>query len=87
MYPYTLRAVFDALFGVTVLTRAIHFIQWTETKQTIYLVVVVAWIILTTVVGKEFIVIHSSWSPLSDLNRRPAAYKAAALPTELKGHR
>ena len=26
------------------------------------------------------------WCPLTDSNRRPAAYKAAALPTELNGH-
>ena len=26
------------------------------------------------------------WSPLSDSNGSPAAYKAAALPNELRGH-
>ena len=29
---------------------------------------------------------HSIWSHLSDLNRRPFAYKASALPAELKWH-
>lgn len=28
----------------------------------------------------------SKWCPLTESNRRPSAYKAAALPTELKGH-
>ena len=26
------------------------------------------------------------WCPLTDSNRRPTAYKAVALPTELNGH-